>query len=203
MPGPNTLIVNELFQSIQGEGYWTGTPAFFIRLSGCDLQCSFCDTAHDTGTIMTFEELYNSVPQRFKHIVITGGEPTIQDGLIDFVLGFDLNTRIIHIETNGTQQDVVQQLNYCHNIWITVSPKNRAGEESIPYCDEVKLVVKNEVDVSNALSLHERYGKHGILFYLQPVSQEVAATRLCVASCMAHPEKFNLSLQTHKFIGIV
>lgn len=73
------MKVNEIFCSLQGEGRWTGTPAVFLRLSGCNLRCSFCDTAHENGVEMSVADILSAVT-RFgvKHIVITGGEPTMQ-----------------------------------------------------------------------------------------------------------------------------
>ena len=74
------MRVNEIFYSIQGEGYYTGTPSVFLRLSGCNLRCTFCDTLHghyddlSENEIMQEIEKYGSV----KHIVVTGGEPTLR-----------------------------------------------------------------------------------------------------------------------------
>ena len=94
--------VNEIFYSLQGEGYYTGTPAVFLRLSGCNLHCPFCDTDHSASTPMEIDTLVNtllSYPSR--HLVITGGEPSLQvDRLLIEVLhdaGF-----YVQIETNGT-----------------------------------------------------------------------------------------------------
>ena len=73
------MRVNEIFYSIQGEGRFTGTAAVFIRLSGCNLRCPFCDTHHETFEEMDEEEIARRVsafPAR--HVVITGGEPTLQ-----------------------------------------------------------------------------------------------------------------------------
>ena len=76
--------VNEIFYSLQGEGYFTGTPAVFLRFSGCNLRCGFCDTRHEDYTEMSPTEIIEKVsayPSR--HIVITGGEPGLQlDGLL-------------------------------------------------------------------------------------------------------------------------
>ena len=71
--------VNEIFHSLQGEGYNTGTASVFIRLSGCNLRCSFCDTRHESGTMMSLQEIVDKVMQypQAPWIVLTGGEPSM------------------------------------------------------------------------------------------------------------------------------
>ena len=61
---PQRLMkINEIFYSLQGEGFWTGTPAVFVRLSGCNLHCSFCDTLHESGQPMSEEAIVETVAQ--------------------------------------------------------------------------------------------------------------------------------------------
>lgn len=70
--------INEIFYSLQGEGFHTGTPAVFVRFSGCNLRCSFCDTRHEEGVMMTDEEIVEKVssfPARI--VILTGGEPSL------------------------------------------------------------------------------------------------------------------------------
>jgi len=99
---PASLSVNETFLSIQGEGGLIGAPTFFIRLDGCPLRCSWCDTpyalAGDAGTRMSVDELTALVGDRH-HIVITGGEPLAQD--IAALVGA-LRGRHVTVETSGT-----------------------------------------------------------------------------------------------------
>ena len=112
-----TLRVNETFVSLQGEGYFTGTPAFFLRLSGCNLKCPFCDTQHQSFTEMSEEEIVEEACRhKLRHIVITGGEPALQltKSLVDKLheAGF-----FVQVETNGT-------LPLPEGVdWVTVSPK--------------------------------------------------------------------------------
>ena len=78
--------INEIFYSLQGEGYHTGTPALFIRFSGCNLKCSFCDTEHEEGDWMSDEEIMAKAAQcPAKMVVLTGGEPSlwIDDAFVD------------------------------------------------------------------------------------------------------------------------
>lgn len=178
--------INEIFYSLQGEGYHTGTPAVFVRFSGCNLKCSFCDTQHEAGTMMTDEEILAEVD---KHpaatVILTGGEPAlwIDDAFID-----RLHTagKYVCIETNGTKP-----LPFAID-WVTCSPKPGAGLK-VNRMDEVKVVYEGQ-DVSVYEQLPAEH------FFLQPCScSNTAATVACV---MQHP-RWRLSLQTHKLIDIL
>lgn len=73
------MRVNEIFYSLQGEGFHAGTPAVFVRFSGCNLKCSFCDTLHDRFKDMSEEDIMQEVAKYpASHVVITGGEPVLQ-----------------------------------------------------------------------------------------------------------------------------
>lgn len=80
--------INEIFYSLQGEGYHTGTPAVFIRFSGCNLKCDFCDTRHEEGEMMTDEDIVNEIGKYpAVMVILTGGEPSlwIDDAFIDLL----------------------------------------------------------------------------------------------------------------------
>lgn len=115
--------VNEIFYTLQGEGAHSGIPAVFIRFSGCNLRCPWCDTEFASHTDMTAEDIVNEaltlydIPnQRHKMVVLTGGEPSLQvdKALVDALhqAGF-----YICIETNGTHP-LPEGID-----WITCSPK--------------------------------------------------------------------------------
>ena len=180
-----TYKVNEIFYSLQGEGYYTGTPAVFLRLSGCNLHCPFCDTDHAAATPMTAEEIADAVaayPAR--HLVITGGEPTLQ---LDSDLLRALKARrfYVQIETNGTGK-VPPEVD-----WVTCSPKE--GPWRVDRIDELKIVFQSE-DVETLVDLLP--ATH---HFLQPCSGLNTAD--VIAYCMEHP-RWRLSLQTHKMLGI-
>lgn len=192
--------VNEIFQSIQGEGDWTGTPCVFVRLSGCNRSCDFCDTLHEDYVEMTLEEIKSKIPEYFKHVVITGGEPTIHENLPSLV--YELEKRyIVHVETNGYDVEMLGEL----NCWITWSPKEREIEDVdyrlFDYADEIKLVINDEESIQLALDMSKESRMHPHI-NLQPMSCREEAIGLCVAACLTYPDKFRLSLQTHKLIGI-
>ena len=128
--------INEIFYSLQGEGYHTGMPAVFVRFSGCNLKCSFCDTRHEEGTWMSDEDIVREVikyPVRV--VILTGGEPGlwIDERLVD---ALHQEGKYVCIETNGT----------CllpENIdWVTCSPKEGA-ELKLDRMDEVKVVYES------------------------------------------------------------
>ncbi len=111
--------INEIFYSIQGEGHHTGVPSVFVRFSGCNLRCPFCDTNHEEGELLSDDEIIRRVNQfpQARWIVLTGGEPSLWiDGA--FVRKLKQSTgKLIAIETNGTNM-VPNEID-----WITVSPK--------------------------------------------------------------------------------
>ncbi len=176
--------INELFYSLQGEGAWTGTPIIFIRFSGCNLKCDFCDTSHDEGTMMSDEDILQALSQYpCSRICLTGGEPSLQldQPLVDKLkeAGY-----ILHIETNGTRS-LPQGID-----WVTVSPKYK--KIVLTHADELKIVYQGQ-----DLSEWDNYPAK--TRFLQPCSGE--NTFEVIAYIKAHPE-WRLSLQTHKMIDI-
>ena len=100
------MIINEIFYSLQGEGALAGTPSVFVRLSGCPLRCRWCDTKYawseSAGRQYSADELKEKVlPQPTRHLVITGGEPMVLDGLGEFIRPFAEAGMHITIETSG------------------------------------------------------------------------------------------------------
>lgn len=198
------MRVNETFLSLQGEGYFTGTPAFFLRFSGCNLRCPFCDTQHQSFTEMTEEEIVEEACRhKPRHIVITGGEPALQltQSLVDKLheAGF-----FIQVETNGT-------LPLPEGIdWVTVSPKT---DPPTPFrgkfVNELKILFKGDgTDPDTILKSLPLGGDGGGLprLYLQPLDtgnteRNRLILRETIDYIMQHP-KWSLSLQTHKLLGI-
>ena len=94
--------INEIFYSLQGEGYHTGIPAIFVRFSGCNMKCSFCDTLHEDGIMMSDEEIISEVVKYpASMVVLTGGEPGlwIDESLVDALHN---EGKYVCVETNGT-----------------------------------------------------------------------------------------------------
>ncbi len=192
--------VNEIFHSLQGEGYNTGTASVFIRLSGCNLHCAFCDTRHEEGTMMSLPEIVEQVMcyPKAPLIVLTGGEPSLWIDE-DFVMGLKQMTgKRIAIETNGTRP-------LPHGIdWVTLSPKTGLGDSGdlpvvLTHCDELKVVYLGQ-DLSQYDNITADHR------YLQPcwVSNESDRKRNMLATVQAvldHPD-WRLSLQTHRILNI-
>ena len=177
--------INEIFYSLQGEGFHTGTPAVFIRFCGCNLRCPFCDTQHEEGILMSDAAILEEV-QKYptNTVILTGGEPSlwIDAQLIDLLHGIG---KYVCIETNGTHPvpDTID--------WITCSPKE-GGPVVLTRMDEVKVVYQGQ-DLTPYEQLPARH------YFLQPCSCE--NTQETVACVLQHPH-WHLSLQTHKLINI-
>ena len=137
--------VNEIFYSLQGEGRHTGRAAVFIRFSGCNLHCPFCDTDFHHFTEMSLNELMSAIRQWNKcgFAVLTGGEPSLQvdDALIDALHD---EGYYVAMETNGTHV-VPTTID-----WVTVSPKNCFVDYGpaivVQKIDEVKMVFDGQHD---------------------------------------------------------
>ena len=191
------MLVNEIFYSLQGEGYYTGVPAVFVRLTGCNLRCPFCDTDFDKGKEMSEEEIVAEV-RKFpaRHTVITGGEPTLQ---INKRLTFLLHKSgmFIQIETNGTHAlDEGVKID-----WITCSPKSMPNKLRIQRIDELKIIYQGK---EQDLTPYETLGAKE--FRLQPcdTQDETRNQRLLeetIHYVLQHPQ-WKLSLQTQKIIHV-
>ncbi len=193
------MRVNEIFYSLQGEGRFTGTPAVFVRLSGCNMACDFCDTNHDEWNEMSEWEIVDAVKEYpAKHVVITGGEPTLQltVSLVDMLHEAGL---YVQIETNGSIA-IDARLKAAID-WITCSPKYGMLPR-IDRIDELKIVYDKDrvADLMALDSVEARY------YCLQPCdrseeSYNQANLKSCIDYILSHP-KWVLSLQTHKMINI-
>lgn len=180
--------VNEIFYSLQGEGYWTGKPAVFVRLSGCNRACEFCDTDFDDFREMTADEIAgecSAFPAR--HLVLTGGEPLLQLDE-ELVVALKREGFYIQVETNGS-------VPLRHSVdWVTCSPKARPWRLDPAEVRELKVVFTEGTDFEE---MRRHFGT-GICF-LQPCSCE--NTKETIEYILAHPE-WRLSLQTHKLLDI-
>ncbi|HET6276605.1 MAG TPA: 7-carboxy-7-deazaguanine synthase QueE [Candidatus Cybelea sp.] len=189
------LQLNEVFYSIQGEGTWTGTPAVFVRLAGCNLACDFCDTDYSTKFFAGIGEVIAMVRAEggdCPMVVLTGGEPLAQADTPELIEALRRDGRRVHVETNGT---IFSDLP--GDVWLCVSPKERVDARMAARANEAKLIVDARVPEEH-LGLFE--GKPTIL--LQPEGNKPSNVAVALDYVKAHPTRFRLSLQTHKFIGV-
>lgn len=191
------MRVNEIFYSLQGEGYHTGTPATFIRFSGCNLKCPFCDTDFSEYTEMSEDEIVEEVCKNpATLVVITGGEPSLQltFSLVDKL---HLAKKYVAVETNGTKK-LPQNVD-----WITISPKQtyvgKIATSIYNFADEVKVVFDGEHEISD-------YNINSDLYYIQPCDtgneeKNKEIINRCVEYIKTNP-KWKLSLQTQKILNV-
>jgi 7-carboxy-7-deazaguanine synthase len=200
------LPIHETFQNtVQGEGFWTGTLVDFIRLAGCPVRCPWCDTGYQEGgkglpsVGRSISELLAELQS--PRVVITGGEPFIHRDLPELVTALLAADKQVSIETSGAYwQDVSPQA------WITLSPKEHVSpkypvkERFWTRANEIKLVVSTgeEVDFYQKQLLKNV----NIPVFLQPEwSEKERAISIILELLKQHPS-YRLSLQTHKFIGV-
>lgn len=131
------MQVLEVYASVQGEGRFIGTPSTFVRFAGCNLACSYCDTKYawdsKAGLELTPAEIVSEVRDRERqHVVLTGGEPLMQQGagLIPLIKALRSDTRFVTIETNAT---IVPRFSLRHyvDLW-SLSPKLSAAKLQAP-----------------------------------------------------------------------
>lgn len=225
--------VNELFYSVQGEGMHAGRPAVFIRLMGCPVGCTFCDTKH-TWTIRNDHEVPGEVilqdgPRDANSwgwvgsrdllgwvsakmpaglVVITGGEPMMEQNLASLVMVFSENGYEVQIETSGTMENIgITEIHRDRlaDLWLTVSPK-WAGrlpvrDSLLEEADEIKIVISSE---EIRLKAQEMLITTHKAIYLQPETGPNFKQSLawCTELCLKHPARARLSVQMHTFLAL-
>jgi len=196
--------VNRVYPTVQGEGRQAGTPMTIIRLQGCPVGCSFCDTPEtwsvDDMTLSWWKAEALAAQVGLSWALVTGGEPTWHDlGALTAALRVRGIRRAL--ETSG-----VYPITGLWD-WVTISPKPRGllplDRQNLRQADEVKWIVGRAEDVQEIEHFVREMGLPGggPRISLQPVSCSEKATALCLGALMRHPDWY-LSLQTHKMIGI-
>lgn len=195
------LPLVEDFYTIQGEGFHSGKPAYFIRLGGCDVGCRWCDAKYTWNpklypptAIETVVERASSYPARA--IVLTGGEPLLYplDPLCDALHERGLE---IFLETSGSHP-------FSGRFdWVCLSPKRQQPplKEAYRQADELKVIIECEEDFAWAEKNAREVSKKCRL-YLQPEwSRAEQMMPLIVEYAKAHP-KWSISIQSHKYMHI-
>ena len=220
----NFLPLVEKFHSLQGEGFHTGQSAFFIRLAGCNVGCSWCDTKHSWDKEKyplipikkIIEEIKLAQQKGASFLVITGGEP-LQHNLDNFCQALNKETSRekqnpikIHVETSG-----VSKISGNFD-WITLSPKRHFPPKTyfLKKCNELKIIINDQKDIDFAIDIKqeinditqkfsskEDFHQLNKKYYLQPAWENDEGFSLTIDFVKNNPE-WNLSLQTHKYLKI-
>lgn len=189
------LQLAEIFYSIQGEGTWSGTPAVFVRLAGCNLACDFCDTDYSLKFFADVDDVVRAVRAEggdCPMVILTGGEPLAQAETPGLIEALRRDGRRVHIESNGT---VFTELP--DDVWLCVSPKERVDPRMAQRANEAKLIVDERVPEEHFALFADKP-----VILLQPEGNKRKNVEIALEYAKAHPERFRLSLQTHKMIGV-
>ncbi|AHG78095.1 7-carboxy-7-deazaguanine synthase QueE [Mannheimia varigena] len=199
-----TFPIVEIFESLQGEGFNTGMPAIFVRFGKCNLTCPWCDTNYNQFEAWTLSEILAKVKSyAAKNVIITGGEPTIQPNLSLLLEQMKQAGYFLAIETNGLKE-IPPQIDY-----IATSPKRMYQEKyqrrCIEFANEVRIVVDGEVQEFCEQLETQIKADH---YYLSPCEVDgkmnllETITQLGLLNQRANKPKWQLSIQTHKIVGI-
>lgn len=193
-----TYLVNDVFYTLQGEGYWTGRAAVFCRFARCNLACDWCDTDFAAADRRTLDDLVERIcmlwpaglPSDEAMVVLTGGEPALQVNE-QLLAGLHAAGFYIAIETNGTRP-LPAGID-----WTCVSPKHGAAL-NITRGDELKLVWPQPFNLREL-----REGTNFDHYWLSPMDGPhlTGNTAVTVAATLADP-RWRLNIQTHKVIGV-
>lgn len=193
--------VMESFYSVQGEGFFAGTPAFFIRLGGCDVGCVWCDVKEswdaEAHAKQSVEELTAKTKASGAPIcIVTGGEPLMYD-LTPLTRSMREAGIRVHLETSGAHALSGQW------DWITFSPKKfkdpMAGFHA--FANELKTVVYHRTDIDWSVK-HASLVSEDCLLYMQPEWSKREIIQPLIFDFVKKNPRWRISLQTHKYLGV-
>lgn len=201
LDGGRKLPLVEDFYTIQGEGYHTGKPAYFIRLGGCDVGCKWCDAKMTWNPALFPPVEVDRIVERAcmypaRAIVITGGEPLLYP--LDYLTGRLKDAGLeIFLETSGSQpfSGIFD--------WVCLSPKKQQPPvgEAFTRADELKVIISGPEDFPWAEETASRVGTECMLFMQPEWSRSGEVTPEIVEYVKGNP-RWNISVQTHKYMKI-
>jgi len=214
------MLINEIFYSIQGEGFLTGCPAVFVRVAACNVGCDYCDTdfsfvidlnwlqvASEVSSLLEIcEKVHGPDPRRKPWVVLTGGEPLTQGEELYYLASELRNHMFIQLETNGTIPCQVGMFDH-----VTVSPKRGFNPEHVRGANELKIiypqqwegigVLENWMDIIQSVHTDGRF-----YVYIQPCDEGNNETsRENLRGALELVKKYpwlRLSVQVHKYVGV-
>jgi 7-carboxy-7-deazaguanine synthase len=203
------MLINEIFQSIQGESSYSGFPCTFIRVTGCNLRCSYCDTtyAYHKGINLTIAQIVREVRRnRISLVEITGGEPLLNEEVYPLIEKLLSEGYKILVETNGSID--ISRLNESVVRIIDIKcPSSKMSHKMywknmdiLRPTDEIKFVVKNRSDYVWSRMIINKYKlKDKVKINLSPVHDVMDAAKL--AEWMLEDKlPARLQIQMHKYI---
>lgn len=194
------LPLMEEFYTIQGEGFHTGTAAYFIRIGGCDVGCHWCDVKEswnaDLHPPTKTDIIVANAKQYAETVVVTGGEPLTWDMSV-LTKKLKENGLKVHIETSGAYP-VTGKWD-----WFCLSPKKTKlpVQEAYNLAQELKVIIYNKHDFQFAEEQAAKTNSNAILFLQPEWSKKEEMTPLIIDYVMKNP-KWRISLQTHKYLNI-
>ena len=192
-----TYDLAEMFESLQGEGRNTGRPCVFIRFAGCNLKCPWCDTDVARRFSLTLDELVEEVKGfRAKSVILTGGEPTIAEGMPELVAALKREGYWIAVETNGTND--APWLSFVD--YVACSPKAEFPDSvRIASADEVRVVASSENVADFCRDIRRRISATD--YYVSPCERDGDIGFAVAKSVLSKLEGWSLSVQLHKLLG--
>ena len=197
------IKVSEIFTSFQGEGPYIGTPATFLRLYGCNLNCPWCDTDISTYEMLSVDDVAEILMTQMEFnninlLVITGGEPTLQMEEIKRLIKELPENIKIQLETNGSIFEYLPEIEY------VISPKEdkeKVFENYYKY-DNVffKFVITCEEDIDEVISIKNKYGYEKTIWLQGEFSRDALMADL-IRENFPRLENVKLSVQTHKYLN--
>ena len=197
------IKVSEIFTSFQGEGPYIGTPATFLRLYGCNLNCQWCDTDISTYEMLSVDDVAEILMTQMEFnninlLVITGGEPTLQMEEIKRLIKEIPEDIKIQLETNGSIFEYLPEIEY------VISPKEdkeKVFENYYKYENVFfKFVITCEEDIDEVISIKNKYGYDKTIWLQGEFSKDALMADL-IRENFPRLENIKLSVQTHKYLS--
>jgi len=187
--------INEIFESIQGEGFYTGRLVTFVRFSGCNLNCDFCDTNHEASRMMSATDIIKAVNIfKSKIVVLTGGEPMLQVNA-RLLAKLRANYYKLHLETNGTiESKLIKEFDH-----VSVSPKSW-NSWKVQKGNDLKILIEYGVEFDPKKLLFAKFDN----YIFQPIDEYGKLKQNTQAAVLLAKQfpRFKIGVQLHKILNV-